>query len=163
MILSGQQSTLLNDFLQMIPVYLVSQVFQHRRKGSLIAVILKAADFFHYKELKWTISVSCLEFKRLLSDPHAFLWMLVVRNLWYLRAVFNWLSKVIAELLSFSFTALYDWFKKLAPLSQPIKYKTNTNHVLVARVFPRLAQVTCICFEFSLIHCVVYVCCDWPL
>ena len=48
--------------------------------------------------------------------------------------------------------------KKLAPPTQPIR----TNHGLVARVFPRLALVTCICFEFLLVHCVVYVCCDWP-
>ena len=31
---------------------------------------------------------------------------------------------------------------------------------MVARVFPRLALVTCICFELSL---VVFVRCDWPL
>ena len=56
-----------------------------------------------------------------------------------------------------------DWFEKLATLSQPIGSKTKTNRDLVARVFPPLAPVTCICFEFSLVHCVVYVCCDWPL
>ena len=31
---------------------------------------------------------------------------------------------------------------------------------MVARVFPRLAPFTCICFEFSLVHCTVYVCCN---
>ena len=34
---------------------------------------------------------------------------------------------------------------------------------LVARVFPRLAPVTCIFFEFSLVRFVVFVCCDGPL
>ena len=33
----------------------------------------------------------------------------------------------------------------------------------VARVFPRLALVTCIGFEFSSVHWVVYVRFDWPL
>ena len=40
--------------------------------------------------------------------------------------------------------------KKLAPPTQPIRYKTKTNRDLVARIFPRLAQVTCICFGLSL-------------
>ena len=31
---------------------------------------------------------------------------------------------------------------KTAPLSQPIKLKTNTNRDLVARVFPRIKQFT---------------------
>ena len=34
--------------------------------------------------------------------------------------------------------------------------QTKSNCDLVARVFPRLASVTCICFEFSLVHCAVY-------
>ena len=34
-----------------------------------------------------------------------------------------------------------DWFKNLAPLSQPIRCKTFT------RVFPRFVPATCICFE----------------
>ena len=37
--------------------------------------------------------------------------------------------------------------KKLA-LSQPIRSKTKTNRDLLAPVFPRLAPVICICFEF---------------
>ena len=36
----------------------------------------------------------------------------------------------------FSFTPLCDWSKKHAPLSQPIRCKTTTNHNLVARVCP---------------------------
>lgn len=34
---------------------------------------------------------------------------------------------------------------------------------MVTRVFPRLALITCIWFEFSLVHCVFYACFDWPL
>ena len=30
-----------------------------------------------------------------------------------------------------------DWSRKIAPLHQPIEFKTNTNYDLVARVFPR--------------------------
>ena len=65
--------------------------------------------------------------------------------------------------LRFFFTTFCDWSKKLPPLTQPIRCKTKTNRDLVTRVFPRLAPVTCICFEFLLVHCFVYVCCDWPL
>ena len=39
--------------------------------------------------------------------------------------MFNWVLKVIAELLWFCFTTLYDWFKKLAPPNQQIRTKTN--------------------------------------
>ena len=41
--------------------------------------------------------------------------------------------------------------------------QNNTNRDFVSRVFPRLALVTCICFEFSLAHFVrsIYVSCDW--
>ena len=52
----------------------------------------------------------------------------------------------LARLLWFCITTLCDWLTKLAPLSQPMGIKTNC--VLAARVFPRLAPVTCICFEF---------------
>ena len=38
--------------------------------------------------------------------------------------------------------------KKHAPLSQPIRSKTKTNRDLLARVFPRLTPVACICCEF---------------
>ena len=78
-----------------------------------------------------------------------------------LRAVFNWVSKVIRVLLWFCFTSLCDWLKHLAPLSRPIRSKTQTNCDLLARVFPRLALVTCICFEFWLVHWIICVCCDW--
>ena len=53
-----------------------------------------------------------------------------------------------SRLLLFCITTLCDWFTKLAPLSQPMAIQTKTNRLLAARVFPRLAPVTCICFEF---------------
>ena len=55
-------------------------------------------------------------------------------------------------------TTLCDWFKNLAPPTQPIRCKTNRD--LAARVFPRLTPVTCVRFEFSLVRFSVYVCCD---
>ena len=90
------------------------------------------------------------------------------------RAVLSWVSKVISCLLRFCFTRLYDWLAKFAPFSQPMGSQPkkqgrqlspllNQNQsFLVARVFPRLTQVTCICFKFWLADCVVYICCDWP-
>ena len=41
------------------------------------------------------------------------------------------------------FTSLYDWARKLAPSSHPIRYQTETNYDLVACVFPRFRQVVC--------------------
>ena len=83
---------------------------------------------------------------------------------WHLatRAVFNRVSKVISSLSWFCISTLCDWLTKLAPLSQPMGIQTKTNRVLAARVFPRLAPVTCICFKFWLARCVVYICFDWP-
>ena len=78
-----------------------------------------------------------------------------------IRAVFNWMSKVIKQLLWFCIATLCDWLKNLAPLSQPIRSKTKTNRVLPARVFPRLAPATCICDEFWLVDWIVCVSCDW--
>ena len=40
--------------------------------------------------------------------------------------------------------AVPDWLTKLAPLSQPMRSKTKTDRALLARVFPRLAPVSCI-------------------
>ena len=77
------------------------------------------------------------------------------------RAVFNWVSKVITQLLWFCIATVCDWLKNFAPLSQPIRSKTKTNRDLLARVFPRLARATCICFELWLVHWIVYDCCDW--
>ena len=44
---------------------------------------------------------------------------------------------------------LCDWFPKFAPFCQPMRNKTN--RASLARLFPRLVQVTWICFEFCLI------------
>ena len=79
---------------------------------------------------------------------------------WY-RAFFNWVSKVILQLLWFCIATLCDWLKNLTPLLRPIRSKTKTNRDLLARVFPRLARATCICFELWLVHMIVYDCCDW--
>ena len=77
-----------------------------------------------------------------------------------IRAVFIRVSKVIRELLWFCFSTLCDWFKKLMPPTQPIRCKTN--HVTWSHAFSHAWPMR-IYFEFSLVHFVVYVCCDWPL
>ena len=38
------------------------------------------------------------------------------------------------------FASLYDWARKLAPSSHPIRYQTETNYDLVACVFPRFRR-----------------------
>ena len=51
------------------------------------------------------------------------------------------MSKVIRVLLWFCFTSLYDWLKPFAPLSWPIRSKTQTNQSRLARArtrFPAL-------------------------
>lgn len=45
---------------------------------------------------------------------------------------------------------LCDWSQKPAPSSQPISCKTENNRNAVIRVFPRVKQLSCFCFEFSL-------------
>ena len=67
-----------------------------------------------------------------------------------------------SRLLSSRFTNDCDWLEKLAPLFQPMSSKTKTNGDMAARVFPRLAPNTCICFDFWLVGGVVYVNYDWP-
>ena len=47
-------------------------------------------------------------------------------------------------------TLLSDWSRKLAPSSQPIRYKTKNKRGMVNRVFPRFKQLACFNFEFSL-------------
>ena len=56
----------------------------------------------------------------------------------HIRALFNWVSKVIPQLLWFCIATLCDWLKNLAPLPRPIRSKTKTNRDLLARVFPAL-------------------------
>ena len=50
----------------------------------------------------------------------------------------------------FWLTLLSDWSRKLAPSSQPIRYKTKNKRGMVNRVFPRFKQLACFNFEFSL-------------
>ena len=57
-------------------------------------------------------------------------------------AIFDWVSTQYRIVWSY-FTSLYDWARKLAPSSHPIRYQTETNYDLVACVFPRFRQVVC--------------------
>ena len=53
---------------------------------------------------------------------------------------------------------LYDWLKKFALHSQPIRCKTKTNCEIVTRIFPLLRPVSCIYFEFSLATFETFLC-----
>ena len=55
-----------------------------------------------------------------------------------------------SSLICFCFTKLYDWSKNSCHFSQRSKAKTNCD--LLARVFQRLTTISCICFEFWLVH-----------
>ena len=80
----------------------------------------------------------------------------------FITAVFNWVSKVISQLLWFYIATV------LVPLSRPIRGKTKTNRDLPVSVFPRLAPAK---IQFNSIHMywlrvlirswIVCVCCDW--
>ena len=76
---------------------------------------------------------------------------------WFDRAVFNWVSKVICELLWFMITSLSDWFKALAPLFYPIRSETKTNPGSRVRIFPRFESATCNYFEVWLVYRIVSV------
>ena len=61
---------------------------------------------------------------------------------------------------------LCDWSRKIAPLHQPIEFKTNTNYDLVARVFPRSMGGLCnFSVDFHWLVTVSYFlpsgCCFW--
>ena len=63
------------------------------------------------------------------------------------RAVYNRASKVISELLWFCITSLSDWFKVLAPLSQPIGSETKIKPIVAractfSRALCRLRGIT---------------------
>ena len=82
----------------------------------------------------------------------------------YQRVVFNGVSKVIARLLWFCITtfccSVIGWQNSRQFLGQwDVKPKPSLPCSPV--VFPRLAPVTCIRFEFWLVHCAVCTCCDW--
>ena len=79
-----------------------------------------------------------------------------------LRVVFNWVSKEISELLWFIITSLSDWFKVLAPLFQPIRSETKTNHGSCVRIFPRFVSATWNYLEFWLVNRIVSVLFNWP-
>ena len=78
------------------------------------------------------------------------------------RAVFNWVSKVISELLWFCITSLSDWFKVLESFFQPIRSESKTNRCLRVHIFPRFVSATCNYFEFWLVYWIVSVLFDWP-
>ena len=46
-----------------------------------------------------------------------------------------WVSKAFWDRFVFALPLLYDWFRKLAPLYQPIKCKTKLNNTMVNLVF----------------------------
>ena len=67
---------------------------------------------------------------------------------------------------SSAFTSLLLYYafclvKKLAPFYQSSRRWRKTNPVLLSFVFPRLAHVTCVCFEFWLVHCGLCISSDW--
>ena len=79
--------------------------------------------------------------------------LLVLKFLWIVhRVVFNWVSKVISELLWFCITSLSDWFKVLAPLFPQIRSETKTNCGSRVHIFPRFVSATCNYFEFWLVY-----------
>ena len=63
------------------------------------------------------------------------------------------------KVIGFGSTTLHDWLIKLALLFHPIRSKRKTNRDSLAYVFPRFAPATC--NYFWLVHCIVYVLCDW--
>ena len=63
------------------------------------------------------------------------------------RAVFNCVSKIIANCFGFAVTSLSDWLKVLAPFFQPIRSETKTNRGLRVHIFPRFVSATCNYFE----------------
>ena len=76
---------------------------------------------------------------------------------WENRAIFIWVSKVICVFFAFSFLCLVIGWKKLAPLSQPIrsKPKTDDESWFAPASFSRLVPATWSCFEFWMDHWIV--------
>ena len=141
---------------------LIGHLLQHRKCNRQIFL-----DVWRHWQWAWRKKkdgewswVCCIDFSILMS------WCATpgykTTNYCPIRALFNWVSKVISRLLWFCFTSLCNWPAKHVSPSQPISSKTKTNHALLARVFPRLASVTYIFFDFWLVHCAFCVCCDWP-
>ena len=67
----------------------------------------------------------------------------------YDRAILQLSVESIPELLCFWLTSLCDWCGNLVTLSQPIRSKTETNHDLVGRVFPRFRHFDWLLLELS--------------
>ena len=58
-----------------------------------------------------------------------------------------WVSKAFWDRFVFALPLLYDWFRKLAPLYQPIKCKTKLNNTMVNLV-SYFIQFTCLVLVF---------------
>ena len=90
--------------------------------------------------------------------PHSFELLLLISVSKYqcsLFAVFNSLSKVIRVGFDFALWFPYDWFRKLASPSRPIRCKTKTSINWITRVFPAFHWILAI-FPFVLIGCCDY-------
>ena len=73
------------------------------------------------------------------------------------------MSKVIRDCHCFSLLRSVIGPQKLVPRSQPIRYKANTCHDLVTRVFPRFGPFTCFYFELSLVLQGIFLSFDWSM
>lgn len=72
------------------------------------------------------------------------------------RTVFSWMPKIICVCFGFFFFFYYPlWLvNNLHHFpAQPMRSDTKSNRDLLSLVFPPLKPVTCICFEFLLVHC----------
>ena len=93
----------------------------------------KMAEIMYSSHNNWVLKVSRLALV-LLYFP---LW-LVHCAFKHFITIFNWVLKVFRialVLVWFCFIFLCDWSKKLAPLSQTIRYKTTINLDLVCNIF----------------------------
>ena len=63
--------------------------------------------------------------------------------MWVIESNFQLNVQRNPGLLCFCFTSFCDWSRKLAPLSQPIRFKTLIKRDLVIRVLPRFKQFAC--------------------
>lgn len=72
-----------------------------------------------------------------------------------------WLS--VESIIRLQYTLYAIWLVKISCATfKPIKCKTNRNRDLVARVFPRRTQVTCVNSEFSLVPSDITLSSSWP-
>ena len=78
---------------------------------------------------------------------------IIVNNSYENRLKYSWsnFQKSVQsnpELRWICLTISFDWSRKLAPSSRPIRCKAKINRDLITRVFPRVRSVTSICSEF---------------